>query len=105
MATAQILCVGTMHKGSTVLRAVPAPAPPSQLRLAELLEWQVEADRELPLPADLILWLEDHGFVVDLLTGCTERMVPLQQLIDEALDTEDYEEDMLDREFWRSGQW
>ena len=39
MATAQILCVGTMHKGSTVIRVAPRV---SEMRLAELLEWQLE---------------------------------------------------------------
>lgn len=29
----------------------------------------------------------------------------LQRLIDEAADTEEYEDDMLDREFWARGGW
>jgi hypothetical protein len=74
-----------------------------EARLAELLAWQRETGKPLPMAADLILWLEDRGFVVDLLTGCTERLEPLQQLIDEAAATEDYEEYLADVEWLRSG--
>jgi phosphoserine phosphatase len=75
------------------------------LRLAELEAWQREEGRSLPMPADLILWLEDRGLVVDLLTGGSEPLVPLQQLIDEAADTDDYEWDIDDRNIWRRGGW
>jgi hypothetical protein len=37
--------------------------------------------------------------------GEDEPTVPLQQLIDEAADTEDYEWDIDDREYWSRGGW
>jgi hypothetical protein len=73
------------------------------LRLAELAAWQIEEGLPLPMPADLILWLEDRGFVVDLISGSTSRLEPLQQLIDEAADTDDYEDYLADVEWMRTG--
>lgn len=74
-------------------------------RLAELLEWQREEQRPLPLPVDLILWLEDRGFVVDLLTGCTARLQPLQRVIDEAAELQELMDAMED-DMWHSrGGW
>jgi hypothetical protein len=72
-------------------------------RLAELLDWRRETGNELPLPADLILWLEDRGFVTDLETGCTSRLEPLQKLIDEAEETADYESWLDDVDWMRHG--
>jgi hypothetical protein len=56
------------------------------LRLAELEAWQREEGRSLPMPAEMILWFENCGYVVDLLTGEATELAPLQQLIDEALN-------------------
>lgn len=39
------------------------------VRKSELLAWECETGRQLPLPADVILVLEDAGAVVDLDTG------------------------------------
>ncbi len=39
------------------------------VRKSELLAWECETGRQLPLPADVILALEDAGAVVDLDTG------------------------------------
>jgi hypothetical protein len=86
MTTTYVFPVGTMIVAQPAT-AQPATAP-IDTRLAELLDWRRETGRELPLPADLILWLEDRGWVVDLLTGCTSRLEPLQQLIDEAAQDE-----------------
>jgi hypothetical protein len=98
MATQYVFAIGKMI-------AAPPPVVTVDSRLAELLTWRRETGNELPMAADLILWLEDRGFVVDLLSGCTERLEPLQQLIDEAAATEDYEEYLADQDYWRSGNW
>jgi hypothetical protein len=97
MATTHVFAVGKMVAGNVDLCV--------DTRLAELLDWRRETSRELPLPADLILWLEDRGYVVDLLTGCTSRLEPLQNVIDEAAELEELQDDMLDREFWSRGAW
>lgn len=39
------------------------------VRTSELLAWEVETGRQLPLPADVILAVEDAGGCVDLDTG------------------------------------
>lgn len=39
------------------------------VRTSELLAWTVETGRQLPLPADVILAVEDAGGCVDLDTG------------------------------------
>jgi len=75
MATTYVFAVGKMI-------ASQPPRVVVDTRLAELLDWRRETGMELPLPADLILWLEDRGYVVDMLTGCTERLEPLQTMID-----------------------
>jgi hypothetical protein len=41
----------------------------NQTRIAELHAFAVEEGIELPLHAELIIWLEERGCVVDLLTG------------------------------------
>lgn len=38
-------------------------------RHGELLAWECETQQQLPLPADVILRLEDAGYCVDLDTG------------------------------------
>jgi len=38
-------------------------------RYGELLAWECETGRQLPLPAGVIVALEDAGATVDLLTG------------------------------------
>jgi hypothetical protein len=98
MATQYVFAVGKMI-------ASQPPVTIVDTRLAELLDWRRETGQELPLPADLILWLEDRGYVTDLLTGETTRLEPLQTMIDEAAEADEYEDDMLDREFWASGNW
>lgn len=98
MATTYVFAVGKMI-------ASQPPRVVVDTRLAELLDWRRETRQELPLPADLIVWLEDRGYIVDMLTGCTQRLEPLQNIIDEAAETAEYEDDMLDREFWASGNW
>jgi hypothetical protein len=97
MATTYILAVGKMDSAGADLRV--------DWRLAELLEWQAETLRPLPLPVDLIIWLEDRGFVTDLLTGETTRLAPLQQTIDFAAELQELQDDCADREFWASGGW
>ena len=42
-------------------------------RIAELTELAVNEGITLPLPVSLILWFEDRGCVVDLLTGSVGR--------------------------------
>jgi hypothetical protein len=79
MATQYVFAIGKMIANQPPVVTVDS-------RLAELLTWRRETGNELPMAADLILWLEDRGFVVDLLTGCTERLEPLQAYIDEALE-------------------
>jgi hypothetical protein len=79
MATQYVFAIGKMIASQPATVTVDS-------RLAELLTWRRETNSELPMAADLILWLEDRGFVVDLLSGCTERLEPLQVLIDEALE-------------------
>jgi hypothetical protein len=98
MATQYVFMVGKMI-------ASQPPVTIVDTRLAELLDWRRETDMELPLPADLILWLEDRGYVTDLETGCTSRLEPLQNMIDHAAELQELEDDMLDREFWASGNW
>jgi hypothetical protein len=98
MATTYVFAVGKMI-------ASQPPTVTVDTRLAELLDWRRETGQELPLPADLILWLEDRGYVTDLLTGCTSRLEPLQNVIDEAAEADELEDDMLDREFWSRGGW
>jgi hypothetical protein len=85
------------------LDVAPRGFPGDALRLAELAAWQMEEGLPLPMPADLILWFEDHGFVVDMLTGSTSRLEPLQQLIDEAAQTDEYESWLEDVDFFRHG--
>lgn len=98
MATQYVFAVGKMIASQPATVRVDT-------RLAELLDWRRETGQELPLPADLILWLEDRGYVVDMLTGCTSRLEPLQNVIDEAAEADEYEDDMADRAFWASGNW
>lgn len=57
MATTYVFAVGKMIAGDSQIRI--------DTRLAELLDWRRAEGRELPLPADLIMWLEDRGYVVD----------------------------------------
>ena len=38
-------------------------------RIAELEELAAREDLRLPMPAQMILWLEDKGYVIDLTTG------------------------------------
>lgn len=98
MATQYVFMVGKMIASQPATITIDT-------RLAELLDWRRETGQELPLPADLILWLEDRGYIVDMLTGCTSRLEPLQQIIDEAAELEELEDDMADRAFWASGNW
>lgn len=119
--------------------------PNAAARAEELQRFAEEEGIKLPLSIDLILWLEDHGRVVDLITG---KATPLVDVVGKPLDTgtptpsgvavnylltpptreerrdeaaqladteaffryakaeaSDYEEYMLDREFWSRGQW
>lgn len=98
MATQYVFAVGKMIASQPATVRVDT-------RLAELLDWRRETGQELPLPADLILWLEDRGYIVDMLTGCTSRLEPLQQIVDEAAELEDYQEWIADQDYWRSGNW
>lgn len=93
MANQYVFAVGKMIADGPATKMTPAASTDLRqaaaemkidTRLAELLDWRREEQRELPLPADLIIWLEDRGFTVDLLTGCTSRLEPLQNMIDEA---------------------
>jgi hypothetical protein len=97
MASTHVLVTGKMVAGNIDLRI--------DTRLAELLDWRRETASELPLPADLIIWLEDRGYVVDMITGCTSRLEPLQELIDEAAELADYQEWIADQDYHRSGNW
>lgn len=96
MATQYVFAVGKMI-------ASQPPRVVVDTRLAELLDWRRETGQELPLPADLILWLEDRGYVVDLQTGCTQKLEPLQTLIDEAAEADEYEDWLEDVEWMRHG--
>ena len=82
------------------------------LRLAELLQWQQEEQRTLPLFADIIVWLENHGYVVDLMTGEVEQYVasgdrftrePLQAYIDYEAELEELRDAMEEEEWIRRG--
>lgn len=42
-------------------------------RVAELLAWQAETGRSLPMPVATVLELEDDGYIVDLVTGSAIR--------------------------------
>jgi hypothetical protein len=83
MATQYVFAVGKM------IASQPPAAIHIDTRLAELLDWRRETGQELPLPADLIVWLEDRGYVTDLLTGRTSRLEPLQEPIDASDDVPD----------------
>jgi hypothetical protein len=85
MATTYVFAVGKMI-------ASQPPMVHIDTRLAELLDWRRETGQELPLPADLIVWLEDRGYVTDLESGCTSRLEPLQNVIDEAAEADEYED-------------
>jgi len=69
-------------------REAQAPRPGGTRRTAELLEWQCETGHKLPMPVEMILWFENCGYVVDLLTGEAEPLEPLQQLIDSVFEHE-----------------
>jgi hypothetical protein len=97
MATQYVFAVGKM-----IANGGPATVT-VDTRLAELLDWRRETGQELPLPADLILWLEDRGYVTDLLTGCTSRLEPLQEFIDHGEETVEYESWLEDVEWMRRG--
>jgi len=70
------------------------------MRLAELLQWQLEEGRRLPLFADIIIWLENHGYVVDLITGEVSQLDPLQSYIEAQLD--ELRDAMEEEEYMRS---
>lgn len=80
-------------------------------RCAELTDFAREEGFKLPLPAEIIIWLEDHDCIVDFQTGHASRPgtyppAPdgeLQRLIDEAAATLDYEDYLADVEFNRFG--
>jgi len=98
MATQHVFMVGKMIANQPATLTIDS-------RLAELLDWRRETGQELPLPADLIMWLEDRGYVVDLQTGCTQKLEPLQNAIDYAAELQELEDDIDDRAFWASGNW
>jgi hypothetical protein len=72
------------------------------LRLAELLEWQQEEGRRLPLFADIIIWLENHGYVVDLITGEVSQVEPLQAYIDYQAELDKLRDAMEEEAYLRS---
>jgi hypothetical protein len=72
-------------------------------RLAELLEWQREEGRRLPLFADIIIWLENHGYVVDLITGEVSQLEPLQSYIDYQAELAELRDAMAEEEWIRRG--
>lgn len=96
MATQYVFAVGKMI-------ASQPPVVHIDTRLAELLDWRRETGQELPLPADLILWLEDRNYIVDLETGCTQKLEPLQEIIDRCEETVEYESWLDDVEWMRHG--
>lgn len=78
-------------------------------RRTELLELAADENITLPLSVELILWLEDKGWLVDLLTGQTSRVdgetLAIRWLTDAEIEVEadDYEDAMEDEEFIRRG--
>jgi hypothetical protein len=79
MATQYVFAIGKMI-------AAPPPVVTVDSRLAELLTWQRETGQPLPMPVEMILWFENCGHVVDLLTGEATPLEPLQSYIDTALN-------------------
>jgi hypothetical protein len=96
MAATYILAAGRIHPTGADVTV--------DWRLAELLQWKqegpAELSRKLPLFADIIVWLENHGYVVDLITGEVERMTPLQEYVDYHAELDDIR-DEIDEEEWR----
>lgn len=80
-------------------------------RRAELLDLAQDENIKLPLSVDLILWLEDREWVVDLLTGQASRVdgstLTIRLLSDDECEAEalDYEEGRLDEEWHSRGSW
>lgn len=78
-------------------------------RRTELLQLAADDNITLPLSVDLILWLEDKGWLVDLLTGQASRVdgetLTIRLLTDEQIEAEwiDLTEGMSDEDFWRLG--
>jgi hypothetical protein len=94
-------------------RVTPAGTSVSvDMRLAELLQWQQEERRTLPLFADpyracIIIWLENHGYYVDLITGAVEQLEPLQAYpyrtsINYQAELEELRDGMAEEEYLRS---
>jgi hypothetical protein len=100
MAATFMLAAGSITPTGTSVNVDPYRAG---LRLAELLQWQVEEQRTLPLFADIIIWLENHGYMVDLISGDVQRLEPLQAYIDYSEHTAEYEDYMEDVTWMRGG--
>jgi hypothetical protein len=54
---------------------------------------------EIEMDIAMLPWVDDNEYIAP------KGLPPLQQLIDEAADTEDYIWDVEDRNIWRKGQW
>jgi hypothetical protein len=74
MATAlsSAACTSVVTVAACVRFAKRGMIPMNDPRIAELTELSINEGIKLPLPLDIILWLEDRGCVVDLMSGNVE---------------------------------
>lgn len=90
-------------------------------RVTELEELAVSEGIKLPYRAELIVWLEERGCIVNLLTGkatspyvgtptpsgkaVSHLLTPTLTEAEMQAEADDYADNIADRAFWASGSW